>query len=84
MRKLTGLEGGACLSAIRLSTPDNDEVMPCAGLFSLIGAEPSSDWRRVPSSALDDNGFGTDRPVVGSMPIWMTACWCAAAGLSAV
>jgi len=54
--QVTGLTGDSCLTAIRLTTPDSEVTMPCAGLFSLIGAEPSSDWLSG-CAALDDNGF---------------------------
>jgi thioredoxin reductase (NADPH) len=54
--QVTGLDGGSTLGAVRLSGPDGEVVMPCSGLFSLIGAEPSSDWL-CGCAALDEHGF---------------------------
>lgn len=44
------------LSSVRLSDPDGDSAVPCGGLFSFIGADPSSAWLSG-CAALDDSGF---------------------------
>jgi thioredoxin reductase (NADPH) len=54
--EVTGLQGERSLAAIQLTGPHGDTVLPCAGLFSLIGAEPSSDWLCA-CAALDEHGF---------------------------
>jgi thioredoxin reductase (NADPH) len=54
--RVTGLDGDACLSAVRVSGPEGETVLPCAGLFSLIGAAPSSQWLSG-CAALDEDGF---------------------------
>jgi thioredoxin reductase (NADPH) len=54
--EVTGLEGERSLAAIRLSGPDGERVTPCVGLFSLIGADPSSAWL-AGCAALDEHGF---------------------------
>jgi thioredoxin reductase (NADPH) len=41
---------------VDLSDPDGTIVLPCAGLFSFIGADPSSGWLNG-CAALDDSGF---------------------------
>ena len=53
---VTGLHGERSLSAVRLTDPDGEAVLPCSGLFSLIGAEPNSDWISG-CAALDEHGF---------------------------
>ena len=54
--QVSGLVGEAALESIRVTGPDGESVMPCSGLFSLIGADPSSQW--IPGcAALDENGF---------------------------
>ena len=59
--EVTALEGSSFLSAVRISSPDREEIMPCAGLFSFIGAEPATDWLSG-CVELDDKGFVlTDR-----------------------
>jgi thioredoxin reductase (NADPH) len=50
------LAGEAGLEAIRIAGPDGESVMPCTGLFSLIGADPSSQWISG-CAALDEHGF---------------------------
>jgi thioredoxin reductase (NADPH) len=50
------LEGDETLSAVHLDGPDGTIVLPCAGLFSFIGANPSSGWLNG-CAALDDGGF---------------------------
>ena len=54
--QVTALDGGATLSTVRLRQGDRDESIPCAGLFSFIGAEPASDWLSS-CAAVDDHGF---------------------------
>ena len=53
---VTGLDGGSTLAAVRVTGPDGETVMPCSGLFSLIGADPSSDWLSG-CAALDEHDF---------------------------
>jgi thioredoxin reductase (NADPH) len=54
--EVSALLGEQTLSAVRITGADGEEAVPCAGLFSLIGAEPSSDWLSG-CAALDDDGF---------------------------
>jgi thioredoxin reductase (NADPH) len=54
--EVTGLEGERSLGAVRLTGPGGESVISCAGLFSLIGADPSSDWL-AGCAALDEHGF---------------------------
>ena len=59
--RITSLDGDRSLTSIRVTGADGDAVMPCAGLFSFIGAEPASEWLSG-CAALDDRGFVlTDR-----------------------
>jgi thioredoxin reductase (NADPH) len=53
---VVALEGDETLRAVRLSSPDGETDVPCAGLFSFIGADPSSGWL-AGCASLDDNGF---------------------------
>jgi thioredoxin reductase (NADPH) len=50
------LDGGETLGAVRLKGPDGEFDLPCVGLFSFIGADPSSGWLND-CAALDDRGF---------------------------
>lgn len=50
------LEGGEGLESLRLRGPDGDTVLECNGLFSFIGADPTSGWISG-CAALDDDGF---------------------------
>jgi len=54
--QVTGLVGDGSLSAVHISGPEGEVVLPCAGLFSLIGADPSSEWLSG-CAALDEDGF---------------------------
>jgi thioredoxin reductase (NADPH) len=54
--QVTALEGERSLSAVRVTGPSGATVVPCAGLFSLIGADPSSQWLSG-CAALDEHGF---------------------------
>jgi thioredoxin reductase (NADPH) len=53
---VVALDGDETLRAVHLNSPDGTIVLPCAGLFSFIGADPSSGWL-CGCAALDDNGF---------------------------
>jgi thioredoxin reductase (NADPH) len=53
---IVALEGDETLRAIHLDGPDGEVVVPCAGLFSFIGADPSSGWL-TGCAVLDDSGF---------------------------
>src|SRR5262249_3435855 len=54
--QVTGLEGDRSLSSIRVTGMHGETLMPCSGLFSLIGADPSSEWLSG-CAALDQGGF---------------------------
>jgi thioredoxin reductase (NADPH) len=59
--RITALDGDSTLTSVRLTTGDADAVLPCAALFSFIGADPATDWLSG-CAALDENGFVlTDR-----------------------
>jgi thioredoxin reductase (NADPH) len=53
---VVGLEGDKTLRAVRLQDPDGETIIECAGLFSFIGADPSSGWLSS-CAALDERGF---------------------------
>jgi thioredoxin reductase (NADPH) len=53
---IVALDGDETLRAVHLNGPDGTSVLPCAGLFSFIGADPSSSWLNG-CAALDDGGF---------------------------
>ena len=53
---VVALEGDETLRALRLEGPEGEAVVECAGLFSFIGADPSSAWLSG-CAALDDGGF---------------------------
>jgi thioredoxin reductase (NADPH) len=53
---VVALDGDETLRAVHLNGPDGEVVLPCAGLFSFIGADPSSGWLNG-CAALDDSGF---------------------------
>jgi thioredoxin reductase (NADPH) len=58
---VVALDGDETLRSVRLEGPDGPAVLECAGLFSFIGAEPSSGWLSG-CAALDEHGFVlTDR-----------------------
>jgi thioredoxin reductase (NADPH) len=50
------LEGDETLRALRLRGPEGEVVIRCEGLFSFIGADPSSAWLSG-HAALDSRGF---------------------------
>ncbi|MBV8528192.1 MAG: FAD-dependent oxidoreductase [Candidatus Dormibacteraeota bacterium] len=54
--EVTGLYGDVALRSVRVRHPDGETEIPCAALFSFIGAEPSSEWLSG-CVALDDHGF---------------------------
>ena len=59
--QVVGLEGEQSLRAARLAGPAGEHLVDAAGLFSFIGAEPSSEWLSG-RAALDERGFVlTDR-----------------------
>jgi thioredoxin reductase (NADPH) len=59
--EVDGLDGDKTLTALRIRSTGGDSVLPCAGLFSFIGAEPASGWLSG-CAALDEHGFVlTDR-----------------------
>jgi thioredoxin reductase (NADPH) len=53
---IVALDGEETLRAVHLDGPDGTVVLPCSGLFSFIGADPSSGWLNG-CAALDDRGF---------------------------
>jgi len=53
---IIALDGDETLRAAHLNGPDGTSVLPCEGLFSFIGADPSSGWLNG-CAALDDGGF---------------------------
>jgi thioredoxin reductase (NADPH) len=53
---IVALDGDKTLGAVHLDGPDGTTVLPCSGLFSFIGADPSSGWLNG-CAALDDRGF---------------------------
>ena len=53
---VVGLDGDETLRAVHLRGPGGKAVLPCVGLFSFIGADPSSGWLNG-CAALDDGGF---------------------------
>jgi thioredoxin reductase (NADPH) len=59
--QVIALEGGEALSGVRITQRGEERTVVCSGLFSFIGAEPSSGWLSG-CAALDDHGFVlTDR-----------------------
>ena len=55
------------LQKVHLEGPDGRVVLPCAGLFSFIGADPSSGWLNG-CAALDDSWLCVDRPLAACRP----------------
>jgi thioredoxin reductase (NADPH) len=59
--QITGLVGDPDLHAVALTDAEGTTEIPCAGLFSFIGADPSSSWISG-CAVFDDRGFVlTDR-----------------------
>ncbi len=60
-RREHAVDGERTLSSIEVNGPDGERLLPCAGLFSFIGADAGSGWL-AGCAALDDGGFVlTDR-----------------------
>jgi thioredoxin reductase (NADPH) len=58
---ISALNGDQSLSTVLVTGKDGDDAIACVGLFSFIGADPSSDWLSG-CAALDEKGFVlTDR-----------------------
>jgi thioredoxin reductase (NADPH) len=58
---ISGLDGDKSLASIQLKTVEGDNLLPCAALFSFIGAEPAAGWLSG-CAAVDSRGFVlTDR-----------------------
>ena len=53
---ITGLDGDRSLHAVRVDGPGGETTVPCAALFSFIGADPCSGWI-AGCAALDSRGF---------------------------
>jgi thioredoxin reductase (NADPH) len=53
---VAALDGDETLRTIHLDGPDGPVVLPCSGLFSFIGADPSSGWLSG-CAALDADSF---------------------------
>jgi thioredoxin reductase (NADPH) len=63
---ITAVDGERTLASIQVRGPDGDRLLPCAGLFSFIGADAGSGWL-AGCAALDDAGFVlTDRSLTES------------------
>jgi thioredoxin reductase (NADPH) len=59
--QVTGLDGDRTLTSVRIISGGVESVVPCAALFSFIGAEPATDWLSG-CVAVDGRGFVlTDR-----------------------
>ena len=54
--RIVALDGERALSSVRVAGPEGEAVLPAAGLFSFIGAEPASDWL-AGCVTLDAHGF---------------------------
>jgi thioredoxin reductase (NADPH) len=58
---ITALDGDLSLRSVRVKDQAGDTALPCAALFSFIGAEPATEWLSA-CAALDSHGFVlTDR-----------------------
>lgn len=53
---VVAMRGDRTLEAVELRSGDGVAVLPCAGVFSFIGAEPASGWL-AGCAALDEKGF---------------------------
>ena len=59
--RVTGLDGDQTVTSAHIEGPDGEVELPCAALFSFIGADPASGWISG-CAVLDDHGFVlTDR-----------------------
>jgi thioredoxin reductase (NADPH) len=54
--QVSRLDGARSLCGVQLAGPSGTTELACAGLFSLIGADPSSGWLSG-CAALDEDGF---------------------------
>jgi thioredoxin reductase (NADPH) len=71
---VVAVDGDETLRAVHLNGPDGTVVLQCAGLFSFIGADPSSGWLNG-CAALDAAGFVlTDLSLSADElgPVWQT------------
>ena len=65
--RVSALEGDSRLATVRVDSPTGESSLPCAALFSFIGAEPNSEWL-ANCAALDDRGFVlTDRSLTDDL-----------------
>ena len=65
--RVSALEGDSRLATVRVDSPTGESSLPCAALFSFIGAEPNSEWL-ADCAALDDRGFVlTDRSLTDDL-----------------
>jgi thioredoxin reductase (NADPH) len=53
---IVAVDGDETLRAVHLAGPDGTSVFACRGVFSFIGADPSSGWL-TGCAALDERGF---------------------------
>src|SRR5207244_9082708 len=68
--RITALDGDRTLTSVRVTTGGVDAVLPCAALFSFIGADPATDWLSG-CAALDEHGFVlTDRSLGEEYLAW--------------
>ena len=64
--RIVGLEGERTLDEVRIVGPQGETGLPCAAVFSFIGAEPGSHWLSG-CAALDNHGFVlTDRSLTAA------------------
>ena len=68
---VVAVDGDETLRAVDLNGPDGKIVVPCAGLFFFIGADPSSGWLNG-CAAVDDRGFGEGSASVRSVHQYLT------------
>jgi thioredoxin reductase (NADPH) len=54
--RISALEGDETLEVVQLKSPAGDQLVPCSGLFSFIGADPASEWLSE-CAAVDDRQF---------------------------
>ncbi len=63
---ITALEGDQTLTSVHVSIEGVDTILPCAALFSFIGADPAASWLSG-CAALDEHGFVlTDRSLAAA------------------
>jgi thioredoxin reductase (NADPH) len=54
--QVVGVDGDTTLTSVRVCNAEGEVALRCSGLFSLIGADPSSGWLSG-CAALDQQGF---------------------------